>query len=205
MSATPIQVAEVKTKTVPQLKALLTAANLPITGLKQELIDRVLANAHILGLSSSTTVPVVKAPIPTKAPDAASAVIVPTLAPAVETEAQSAEDIIAIELKKREERAKRFGISGNDKEENTKLLHRAKKFGDSLGTPGDPKAVKGLDKLDQALGSGKKGKGGKAPDGSPSKAAIDSPPKKGVTNFSKSEPLKLSAADIDAREKSKAK
>jgi len=149
--ATPAQITEVKGKTVAQLRTILSNSGLPSTGLKQELIDRVVANPHILSSESTTGVtktdPTAQATALGTLASGMSAASTKTLAPA-----PSVDDAAAIELEKRNARAKRFGMP-DAVEENEKMIGRAKRFANiSVSSAEDPEGVKGLVKLDQPLG-----------------------------------------------------
>jgi len=162
--------AKLKAMKVPELRELLAAASLPTTGVKADLIERLLANPKASSGNKAATASATS--VAATAPAASySRGIVPNVSarpanvPAADgeyanggearsnggTAALDAEESAKVELAKRQERLKRFGGDSDlatAVNEVDKVVARTEKF----GTINANDAVKGLAKLDQALG-----------------------------------------------------
>lgn len=153
---------------VAELKTLLTNASLPVSGVKADLIARLLENPSAIQhlqdpsnttqeqptTSSSTTTTTEISPTQTPTQET------PASAPPVKTDEEKHQELIA-ELEKRKARAKRFGTTDSDAEAK---LERALKFG--VGFDQD----KALNQLDAGLGGPSKKVGGQKP---PTSVSVD--------------------------------
>ena len=127
---------------VTELKELLSARSLPLSGKKEELVARLIENDKSSNdltdllppeeeydwdtpANTPKTKTEVKAPVDTKPPTATER-ITTTETKTTPAPAETTVDSIAAELEKRKRRAERFGIPVND---NVKALERVKRFG----------------------------------------------------------------------------